>query len=256
MNIILNENEWAEEMIASHSLGDKPTQTLRRVAGYYYDNQYSKKEIRRLLENYLISCDPTISLVKWSDTLDRVIKTVGKRKNINVSGVDVTVPEMERINSLKGVQTRRLAFTILCIAKYWDAVSKDNNHWLNTPDNEVASMANIHTSIKRQSMLFGQLIESKMIRQSKKVDNLNVQVLFMRPGDVALHITDFRNLGYQYLKYLGEPYMECQNCGLVIKEKTDGRGPKQKYCPDCAVKIKTKQSINSVMRYRSFVPKS
>lgn len=256
MNIILNENEWAEEMIANHDLGSHPTQTLRRVAGYYYENNYSKKEIRRMLENYIISCDPSISLVKWSDTLDRIMKGVGKRKNVEIDGIVVTVPEIKKIDSLKSTQVRRLAFTVLCVAKYWDAVSKDNNHWLNTPDNEIISMANIHTSIKRQSQLFRILVDEGLVRQSKRVDNLNVQVLFMSRGEPALHITDFRNLGYQYLKYRGEPYFECQNCGLVIKEKTDGRGPKPKYCPDCAVKMKTKQSIDSVMRCRFPIPKN
>lgn len=256
MNIILNENEWAEEMIANHTLGDKPTHTLRLVAGYYYDNKYSKKEIRRLLENYLISCNPSVSLVKWSDALDRIMRGVGKRKNINIPGVDVTAPEIETINGIKGKQARRLAFTILCIAKYWDAVSNTNNHWLNTPDNEVANMANIHTSIKRQCLLYGSLIEAGLIKPSKRVDNLNVQVLFMKPGEVVMHITDFRNLGYQYLKYMGEPYFECQNCGLVIKEKTSGVGPKTKYCPDCAAKVQAQQKINYVMRHKFSVPKS
>ena len=256
MNLILNENEWAEDMIAAHDLGAKPTQTLRRVAEYYYENKYSKKETRRMIENFLISCDPTISLVKWSDTIDRIVKNVGKRKNIDISGVDITVPELEIINGLKGTQTRRLAFTILCVAKYWDAVSSSNNHWLNTSDSEVMCMANIRTSTKRQCYLYGALIEQGLIKQSKRVDNLNVQVLFVRPGETALHITDFRNLGYQYLMYRGGAYSECQNCGLVIKDKQDGRGPKQKYCPECAVKMRAKQKVDYVMRHKFSLPKS
>lgn len=256
MNIILNENEWAEEMIANHNLGSKPTQTLRRVAGYYYENNYSKKEVRRLLENFLISCDPSVSLIKWSDSLDRIMKGVGKKQSINVSGVDVTAPEIATIQKLSSVRTQRLAFTILCIAKYWDAVSKTNHHWTNTPDNEVFKMANIHESIKRQSIMFGDLIRSGLIKQSKRVDNLNVQVTFIEPGETVLHITDFRNLGNQYRRFIGEPFFECQNCGLVIREKTSGSGPKTKYCPSCAAKVQAQQKVNYVMRNRFSVPKS
>ena len=256
MNIILDENEWAEEMLANHDLGEKPTQTLRRVANYYRDHKYSKREIRRLLENFLIACDPSISLVKWSDSLDRIIKNVDKRKPIMISGVDITAPEIELIDSLKGTQLRRLAFTVLCISKYWDAVSKDNNHWLNTSDNEVMRMANIRTSIKRQSLLFGMMIEQGLVKPSKRVDNLNVQVLFARPGEVALHVDDFRNLGYQYLKYKGGPYYECQCCGLVVKESNKTTSPGHKYCSACASAIKTKQNVESVMRHRLSMPKS
>lgn len=254
MSIILNENEWAEDMIARHDLGDKPVTTLRRVAAYYYDNKYSKREVRRMLENYLISCDPSVSLVKWADTLDRVMKNIGKRKPVAISSIKVTVPELEIIDGLKGAQLRRLAFALLCVSKYWDAVSKENNHWVNTPDNDIVRMANINTSIKRQSLLFGQLIEAKLIRQSKRIDNLNVQVLFGKAGETAMHITDFRNLGFQYLKFKGGPYYECQNCGLVVKRSNSPNCPGQKYCPDCAVKIRTKQSIDSVMRHRLSTP--
>ena len=63
-------------------------------------------------------------------------------------------------------------------------------------------MANIKTSIKRQSLMFAELRNAGFIRFSKKIDNLNVQVLFMTPGETAIHIQDFRNLGYQYLKIL------------------------------------------------------
>lgn len=256
MSIILNENEWAEDMITKHSLGDKPTQTLRRVAGYYHDNKYGKKDIRRLLEMYLVSCDPSISLVKWADTIDRVVKNVDKRRSINISSIDITEPELDIISELKGTQLRRLAFTILCVSKYWDAVSKDNCHWVNTPDNEIMRMANIHTSIKRQSLLFGMLIDQKLIKPSKRVDNLNVQVLFAKEGKTAMQITDFRNLGFQYLKYMGGPYYECQCCGLVVKEGASPTNPGHKYCPECAVAVKTKQSVESVMRRRLSVPKS
>ena len=35
MSIVLKENDWAEKMIQSKSLGKKPSETLRRVARYY-----------------------------------------------------------------------------------------------------------------------------------------------------------------------------------------------------------------------------
>ena len=90
-------------------------------------------------------------------------------------------------------------------------------------------MANINTSIKRQSLMYYNLNENGMVQFSKKVDNTNVRVCFISPGDTAMVVTDFRNLGYQYLRHHGEPYFECQNCGITVKsENTTGR--KQKYC--------------------------
>lgn len=251
MSIVLNEYEWAERMISNHELGKKPIETLNRVAKYYLENRYSKREIRKLLDTFLTQCDPSVSLVHWSDTLDKVAKNVGKFPLIRLDGVNITHKELERIETLAGKQVRRLAFTLLCVAKYWDAVSESNNHWVNSPDKEIMQMANINTSIKRQSLMFSELRDAGFIKFSKKIDNLNVQVLFIEPGETAIHIQDFRNIGYQYLKYYGAPYFDCVNCGITVKIQEPARGRRQKYCPSCAVELHTKQKVDSVMRRRN-----
>lgn len=251
MSIVLNEYEWAERMISNHELGKKPVETLNRVAKYYLVSGYSKREVRAFLDTFLTLCDPTASLPNWSNTLDRVVKNVDKYPIIRIDGVNITAKEMASIEELEGKQLRRLAFTLLCVAKYWDAVSERNDHWVNTSDREIMQMANIGTSIKRQSAMFAKLKEDGMIRFSRKIDNLNVQVLFVEDGETSLHIHDFRNLGYQYLKYYGGLYFECENCGLTVKIQEPARGRRQKYCPSCAIEVKTLQNVNAVMRYRN-----
>ena len=251
MSIVLNEREWAEKAIESHELGKKPVETLNRVARYYLSSGYGKRDVRGKLETFLVQCDPNISLFYWSDALDRITRKSDKYGLIDIPGIDITVPEMETINGLGKRQLRRLAFTLLCVAKYWDEVSESNNHWVNTKDSDILRMANISVSIKKQSLMFGELNELSLLQFSKKIDNLNVRVLFMEDGETAIHIHDFRNLGYQYLRYCGEPYFECESCGVVTKLRNPGTGRKQKYCPNCALEIKTRQSVNAVMRRRA-----
>lgn len=250
MSIVLNEYEWAERMINNHDLGKQPVETLSRVSKYYYENHYKKREIRRMLDTFLTQCDPNASLVRWSDVLDKITKNANRMPLTRMDRIDITKPEMDRIETLKGKQIRRLAFTLLCVAKYWDRVSRSNNHWVNSADKEIMQMANISTTIKRQSAMFSELRDAGLIRFSKKIDNLNVQVLFMEDGETAIHIQDFRNLGYQYLRYYGEPYFECENCGITVKINNPNSGRPQKYCPVCAAEIRTRQHINAVMRQR------
>lgn len=253
MTIVLNEHEWAKEMIRARSLGKKPFETLSRVARYYLDNRYSKKEVRKMLDAFLIQCDPTASLAKWSDTIDYALDRASKYKAIVIDSISISKAEMDRIDSLPGKQTRRLAFTLLCLAKYWDLVNPNGDHWVNSKDCDIMRMANIRTSIKRQSLMYHNLSEEGMIQFSKKVDNTNIRVLFISPGgDTAMEITDFRNLGYQYMKFHGEPYIECQNCGITtrIEHYNPARGNRQKYCRECAAEIALQQRINSVMRKR------
>lgn len=54
MSIVLNEYEWAERMINNHDLGKRPVETLNRVAKYYLATGYSKREVRRMLDTFLI----------------------------------------------------------------------------------------------------------------------------------------------------------------------------------------------------------
>lgn len=250
MSIVLKENEWAEKMIQSRTLGKKPSETLYRVARYYMDNGYSKKEARNKLDAFLIQCEPTSSLPKWSDALDYATNRASKYEAINIDYIEITKPEMDKIDALSGKQIQRLAFTLLCLAKYWQVVIPNGDYWINNKDNEIMSMANINTSIKRQGLMYWTLREAGMIQFSRKVDNTNVRVCFVEDGEVVCRVSDFRNLGYQYLKYHGEPYIECQNCGITTKINDPAKGRKQKYCKTCATEIAVQQRVNSVMRQR------
>jgi hypothetical protein len=96
-----------------------------------------------------------------------------------------------------------------------------------------------------------------MVQFSKKVDNTNVRVCFAEDGEVVMHVTDFKNLGYQYMMATGSnDFIICQNCGTVVKKNTvkpNGyrqNSGQQKYCNSCAAEISVQQSVNSVMRFR------
>jgi len=90
--------------------------------------------------------------------------------------------------------------------------------------------------------------ECGLLKFSKRVDSLSVQVLFLYPDSpVVLHISDFRNLGNQYHMYYGESYLQCAQCGLTIKRKNNTH----KYCLNCAAEMYIKKSVESVMRHKS-----
>lgn len=252
MSIVLNEHYYAEQAIQTRSLGKKPSETLSRVARYYIDScdSSTKRTIRSKLDLFLLQCDSTASIPKWSKMLDFATDWAFKHEAIQIDSIIITKPEMDKIDSLDGKQIRRLAFVLLCLSKYWNIVNSQNDNWVNSKDNEIMAFANINTSIRRQCAMYATLRDTGLIQFSKKVDNTNVRVCFAEDGDVAMTITDLRNLGYQYLKYHGEPYFECTNCGITVKIDEPTKGRKQKYCKECAVEIKTKQNVNAVMRHR------
>lgn len=258
MSIVLRENDWAEKMIQSKSLGKKPSETLRRIARYYIDNGYEKKkEVRQKLDIFLLQCDPLASLPKWDAALEYAVTSAFKYEAVDIDQIDITENELRLIESLDGVQLERLAFTLLCLAKYWYAVSPETDYWVNNKDNEIMALANINTSIKRQCLLYGVLKDAGLLRFSKRIDNTNVRVCFVDDSSpVALSVSDFRNLGYQYMKYKyrkhkRNPYFECENCGITVKYTDPEKGRKQKFCKACATEIAVQQRVNYIMRRKN-----
>lgn len=116
MSIVLNEREWAENAITSRQLGKKPVETLSRVARYYCQcEKYKKKEVRGKLEDFLLQCDPGVILVKWSDTIDRIVRSSDKFPLIELEGIDITEAELQTVRSLDGKQLQRLAlYSSMC----------------------------------------------------------------------------------------------------------------------------------------------
>ena len=249
--IVLNETEWARDMLAKKTFGDNPYETLKRIARFYLDQGYDRTEARRKLDMFILQCDSSASLPKWCQTADKAMSKAVKRSAVDIDYIAVTQPEMEMIDGLSGRQTRRLAFTLLCLAKYLDVVNPSGDHWVTTDDNDIMRMANINTSLKRQSAMFRKLNECGLIRFSKKIDNTNVRVCFIQDGEEAVRVYDCRNLGYQYLRYHGGSFIECSSCGITVKEDNPQAGRKQKYCKACAAKIAAIQHVNAVLKQRS-----
>lgn len=240
IDIVTNERACAEYAIQSLTLGSKPTETLSRIARYYLDQGYAKTEIRGLLEDFMLRCDPTLNIVKWQALLDRIVKGAGKYTLIDIDSISITLCEIKKIQAIKSKMLQRLMFTMLCLAKYGNAINSNNNNWVNRKDKDIFSLANVKTTIKRQSLMINDLWIMGYIGYSKVVDNVNINVkIINEDSPVALCISDFRNLGNQYMRYCGEKFVECECCGVLIKCNHG----KRKYCTDCAKKINREKTL-------------
>lgn len=250
--IIMNETDYAMRLIQERTLTNKPSEALRVVAKYYiWTEKLRRKDVKKKVISFLSQSSPMASIPKWDDAIEYAISVAAKHKPIEVDEVVVTVPEMEVVDAIKSKQERKLAFTLLCLSKYWDSVNGTDNHWVNSKDTEIMKLANISPTLRRQSSLYASMRDAGLIEFSKRVDNTNVRVVFQKEGDAAVRVTDFRNLGYQYAAYHGEPYFACESCGITTNGGTKGkRGGQRKYCPECANKIYIQKTVDLITRKR------
>ena len=249
MNIILNEKVYIEDIIKQKDLGSSPVQTLNMVARYYHSLSYKPKAIREELEHFLLRCDPNANLVKWSDVIDRAVSKA-KKPLIEIDSISITKKELKTCYDAGGKKLRRIAFTMLCLAKYYNNVYDTDGGWVNTPMAEIFSLANVCLSRKEQAIAINKMVSSELLGLSKRIDSTNVCVKYVdQDGEPELYVYDFRNLGFQYERYRYgiKNYPQCELCGQVFKDVTVNT-KHRKYCPKCAREMKAMQTFESDVR--------
>lgn len=245
MPVILNEAKEAERIIEKGEVGNKPTSTLFLLGKYYRQKQSLDKEqtINKLNEfmklNYK-NYNPAL----WEETIEDISKKANKYSLREIDYIGITQSELDRISEINNSKYEKLLFTMLCYAKLYNTLSENNNGWVNADIKEIYRIARVLVKYKNDKFLYLNDLESMgLISFSSKNDNLNIRINFIDvDNESVLQIGDFRELGYEYLSYIGNgKFIRCKCCGRVVKKKK----PKDfstKYCLDCAKYIKNEQN--------------
>lgn len=232
--IILNEKKYAEECLKNKTISEKPFFTLAILAKYYYYCYgYRKKRITELLKEFIQTAYPLYEFDKasWNETIEKIANNVGKYQLHEIDGVWITKAELETIAGINSKVLERLAFTLLCLAKLANMRNPNNDGWVNNKTREVFQLAKISCSVQNRFVKLGELYQRGLLELPKRIDNLSVKVTYMNnDSENVLFISDFRELGYEYLKYKGENYTRCKKCGILVK---NNKAKTKKYCKDC-----------------------
>lgn len=232
--IILNEKNYAEECLNHNVILDKPFFTLSIIAKYYYHCLgYRRKKIITLLTDFMCKNYPDYenNKLSWQTTIDKIAASAGKYKLFEIDGVKITKSELAKISEIHNKVLERLMFTMLCLAKLGNERNERNNGWVNTEVKDIFTLARISATIYDQDLKINQLYQLGLIEFPKRNDLLNIRVTFIdNKGDEELYISDFRELGYEYLKYNGEHFSHCQECGILMRQN---KNRTRKYCNDC-----------------------
>ena len=236
MDIIMNEYTYAENLLNKQDLkacdlGDKPSSTLNLLARYYREIGKNDDEIKELLSDFLNRC--LKDKYKESKWIDSIFYQVVKSKKYTLKKVDnviVTKSEIEIIQSVKGKSRQKVLFTLLVLAKYYNAISDKNKNWTNLEYKKIFKLANVQLSIQNQALLINDLYNCGFVNVSKNVGKPNIQVNFVdNESDGVLTITRLKDLGKEYLMFCGEDYIRCQKCGTLVKNYKNTN----KYCKTC-----------------------
>lgn len=263
---VLNEKVYAEMCLREGIVDKNPYQAISILAKYFYHCcKFKPKKICELLLDYLKEYYPKYELneEQWIASIEKLATNSKKWTLYEFTGVKITKKEIEVIKSIKNKSLEKLAFTSLCLAKLHNLKNKKNNSWVNTSTSEIFKVSRISCSAYEQDVKLNKLYILGLIDFPKKNDNLNYRVTFCdNEGEEELFISDFRELGYEYLSYLGEKFIHCSECGILTppgdtnrkkycdRHKSD-RAPmieKVITCVDCGKKVEISSKNNRTVR--------
>lgn len=230
--IILNEREYAEKWLSSEQIEEQPYVVLSILAKYFYAQGYKKKRISEMLFDFLCKHFTVVKRLQWEDTCDQLAAKADKYPLYEFDGVWITQAELDKIATAESDKERRLLFTMLCLAKLGNLKRAKNNGWVNTETKELFKMARIDCRVYQRFYMIGKLGDQGFLEFPKQNGNLANRVTFIDDeSEKVLHVTDFRELGYEYMKYCGDDIIRCRECGMLTRGNKNGT---KQYCSKCA----------------------
>ena len=244
MPVVLNETKQAEYIIEKGEVGNKPTSTLFLLGKYYRQKKnLDKKQTFSKLNEFMVSNYKNYNPALWEDAIEDISKKANKYTLREIDSIGITQSELNKISALQNIKYEKLLFTMLCYAKLYNTISENNNGWINTDIQEIYRVARVTVKHKKDKFLFlNDLEKTGLISFSNKNDNLNLRVNFFdMNGKSILDIKDFRELGYEYLNYIGNGrFIRCECCNRLVKKKSK-KDFSTKYCDECSKIIQNQQ---------------
>lgn len=252
---ILNEKEYIRDILAA---GKKPDgisngYLIVLIAKYYFDRGKSPDDLIEIVKKQML--DFNIEGYQEYRYANKINKTCVELYELEsdklfreLEYVPIYEKELEVVESLPNDRQKKFMFTLYAIARYMNC-----DGWINKKDSkglsEVFKLANITLSSDKKNELLNDLYSNGYIHFGKKINNLNIQVELSDENDnVVYKVTEFNNIGNQYIGNFKKGYKQCTNpgCGRKIKIK----GTNDKYCKHCAREKQLEWQRNSMRKSR------
>lgn len=271
---ILNEKKYIEDVLES---GKKPDgisngYLIVLIAKYYYKDYDNEDDLIKFVkqkmsefnidgyEEYVYAkrikeiCEALLKQDSSEGTDNQKKSSKSKKsKKINKSFrefefIPIYKNELEKINTLPNDRQKKFMFTLYAIARYMNC-----NGWVNKKDSqgvtEIFKLANVSLTTEKKNELLYELHKNGYIYFGKEVNNLNIRVDMANDTDeIVYKITDFSNLGNQYIGNFKEGYKQCANpgCGRKIKITNN----RKMYCSKCYKELNASDAKERMKKYR------
>lgn len=245
---------YAESVINDHNIDEKnANEHMMLLAKYNFNvENMDDTENYHSIVSYMSAHWSTFMEADHQQKIEDFIKNAHKYGFKSIDSIKITRKELDFIASLGNIRLEKIAFVLLCIAKYECYYHDDPKYWICWPLNAISKLARVHVTKDENRKLFRELVLAGAIESNSSGVNLYEHILFVSDGkddEIVLELSeiDYKELAYTYLYYKNgfSGYVHCEKCGRLVKQKSNS----QKYCTDCA-DISKKES--DAQRYEKF----
>ena len=205
--VVLNEREYAEELLQKDVTCRTAGHALHYIAKLYFSQGYSKEEVKKKLDDFLVAHMFGYNRVLDENFIVQAIASAKGKQLVELDGVSVTM-----------------------------AVNNKCNYWITEDTRDIFRMAGVSVNVDKQNEMIRELRNLGFIgfASLKKIDNLNIHVLIAdEEPPIAVTVSNFETAGIQWNQFCGKPYIRCECCGRTVART----GRRQKYCRKCAKSI-------------------
>lgn len=192
----------------------------------------------------------------YVDVINRDINKAYKYRIKDVTSINITKKEMDKILSLGDIKKEKIAFVILALAKYQNAESQKNNDTFYAKTSEVFKYARVTIPAKERDLYFGFAYKEGLLKHNFSIGYNALTAAFVDHDEDEIVLTldeyDYLELAYAFLNYKNGGYKRCKACGRWFKPKNknmhewycsmhktthDNMEIKEIECVECGVKI-------------------
>ena len=201
-------------------------------AAIYYTqlNPVDKKDVFWKIVEFMNEKYNDFMYQGYVSIINRDINKAYKYKIKDVSSINITKKEMDKIMSLNDIRKEKIAFVVLALAKYQNAESQRENDTFYAKTSEIFKFARVVIPAKERNLYFGFAYKEGILKQNFSIgyNALTASFIDHDEDDVVLTLDeyDYLELAYAYLNYKNGGYKRCEACGRWFKFKSNAA----KYC--------------------------
>ena len=255
-NFVFDGLAYAKSVINNHDIDSKnANEHMLLLAKYnFHVNKMDDTSNYRSIVDYMNKYWCLFVEADYQMKIEDYVKNAHKYPFKDIESIKITRKELDFIANLNNIRLEKIAFVLLCIAKYECYYHEEPKYWISWSLNNIAKLARVHVTKDENRKLFRDLVVANVIESNSSNGNLFEHVLFVsddKEDEIVLELSeiDYKELAYTYLFYKNgfSGYKHCEKCGILVKVKSNC----QKYCKDCYEKVHREQIAECQRRRRN-----